>query len=142
VSKKDKVAEVLRQLLQIDHEKLQQRYLVHYESKMGPRFSSDTWSAPWQAQDDARNFEADGYRARVMRVTVADDGRPVAEWMDWPDHGLYRVFWKSGGSSLASIGVTSDGGRWLAPINWVKPSDDFIEWDRIDRLERIHVDPE
>ena len=26
--------------------------------------------------------------------------------------------------------------------NWVKPSEKFTEWDRIDRLERIHVDPE
>lgn len=121
----------------MSNDALQQRYLVHYESKMGPRFSSDVCSTPWQAQEDARGFEADGYPARVMRVTVSGDGQPVAEWMDWPDHGLYRVFWKSGGSSLAAVGVTNDGGRWLAPINWIKPSTNFTEWDRIDHLERI-----
>lgn len=54
-----------------------------------------------------------------------------------PKHGLYRVYWKSGGTSLAAIGVTYDGGRWLAPINWTKPSIVFTEWDRIDKLERV-----
>jgi hypothetical protein len=33
-------------------------------------------------------------------------------------HGVYRVFWKSGGSSLASVGSTYDGTRWMAPTNW------------------------
>lgn len=32
--------------------------------------------------------------------------------------GLYEIFWKSGGSSLASIGNLHDGVRWIAPINW------------------------
>lgn len=121
----------------IDHAKLQQRYLVHYQSKMGPRFGIDVWSTPWQAQWDARGYEKDGMSARVMRVTVNDEGSPVAEWMDWPNNGLYRVYWKSGGTSLAAIGVTDDGGRWLAPINWLKPSVVFTEWDRIDKLERV-----
>ena len=32
--------------------------------------------------------------------------------------GLYEIFWKSGGSSLASVGNMYDGIRWIAPINW------------------------
>lgn len=32
--------------------------------------------------------------------------------------GLYEIFWKSGGSSLASVGNLSDGVRWIAPVNW------------------------
>jgi hypothetical protein len=32
--------------------------------------------------------------------------------------GLYEIFWKSGGSSLASVGNLHDGTRWIAPINW------------------------
>lgn len=123
--------------LHIDHAKLQTRYLVHYDSPSGPRFSSEVHNSPWQAQRDARLFIADGFPARIMRVTVGDDGQPAAEWIDWPQHGLYRVFWKSGGSSLAAIGVTDDGGRWLAPINWTKPSVAFTEWDHIERLERV-----
>ena len=31
---------------------------------------------------------------------------------------IYEVFWKSGGSSVASIGFTYDGTRWIAPTNW------------------------
>mgnify|MGYP003658827111 CR=1 FL=1 len=36
--------------------------------------------------------------------------------------GIYRVDWKDGGNSLAAVGVTSDGHRWLAPANWVAPN--------------------
>ena len=32
--------------------------------------------------------------------------------------GLYEIFWKSGGSSLAAIGNLHSGNRWIAPINW------------------------
>ena len=35
--------------------------------------------------------------------------------------GLYKIWWKSGGCSLASIGQDSDGNRWLAPTNWTFP---------------------
>ncbi|MHA2279531.1 MAG: hypothetical protein ACXAC5_01380 [Promethearchaeota archaeon] len=51
--------------------------------------------------------------------------------------GLYRVFWRSGGSSLASVGITADGGRWLAPINWVAPTVDQSHWAEVVRLEHI-----
>ena len=33
--------------------------------------------------------------------------------------GLYEIFWKSCGSSLASVGNTREGIRWLAPCNWL-----------------------
>jgi hypothetical protein len=33
-------------------------------------------------------------------------------------HGLYRIFWKEGGSSLAALGSTHSGRRWIAPCNW------------------------
>jgi len=32
--------------------------------------------------------------------------------------GLYKVYWKGGGSSLAAIGMTIDGKNWIAPTNW------------------------
>lgn len=44
--------------------------------------------------------------------------------------GLYRIFWKSGGSSLASIGMLENGRRWIAPCNWVTPAIDS-EADRV-----------
>jgi hypothetical protein len=37
-------------------------------------------------------------------------------------HGAYRVYWKSGGSSVATIGSTYDGGRWIACANWINPA--------------------
>ncbi len=33
-------------------------------------------------------------------------------------HGLYKIYWFSGGSSLAAIGSLHDGTRWIAPCNW------------------------
>jgi hypothetical protein len=33
--------------------------------------------------------------------------------------GLYWVNWKDGGQSLAAVGQTADGKRWLAPCNWL-----------------------
>lgn len=32
--------------------------------------------------------------------------------------GVYRVHWKSGGKSVAAMGMMHDGTRWLAPANW------------------------
>jgi len=37
-------------------------------------------------------------------------------------NGLYTVYWKGGGSSLASIGTTPTGKKWIAPVNWVSGS--------------------
>ena len=31
--------------------------------------------------------------------------------------GLYKIYWKTGEYSYATVGVLPDGGRWLAPIN-------------------------
>ena len=39
-------------------------------------------------------------------------------------YGLYRVWWKSeAGASLAAVGVTINGERWLACCNWTQPAD-------------------
>lgn len=39
--------------------------------------------------------------------------------------GLYIISWNNcDGPSIASIGVTVDGGRWIAPDNWVLPATD------------------
>lgn len=43
------------------------------------------------------------------------------------DHGLYEVFWKEGGSSLAAVGSLYNGDRWLAPCNWT--SENQITFD-------------
>jgi hypothetical protein len=49
-------------------------------------------------------------------------------------NGIYRIYWKSGGSSLASVGVTFNGGRWLAPINWVSPTEKQEVWESVKKV--------
>lgn len=34
-------------------------------------------------------------------------------------HGLYILYWKTGGYSLASVGSDASGRRWFAPTNWI-----------------------
>lgn len=45
--------------------------------------------------------------------------------------GIYRIFWKTGGSSLASVGCDKDGKRWLAPTNWLLANNvDLTNWHK------------
>ena len=53
--------------------------------------------------------------------------------------GAYRVYWTSGGTSIASIGVTNDGTHWLEPENWVQPVLDGSYWDKVDHVELIEA---
>jgi hypothetical protein len=64
----------------IDHDKLQQRYLVYYESGGGSRFATGVDPYEHIAREHAGWFIADGFPARVMKVTV-EDGEPVARWV-------------------------------------------------------------
>lgn len=34
--------------------------------------------------------------------------------------GLYKIYWKSGGSSHAAVGIANNGDRWIAGTNWVE----------------------
>ena len=53
--------------------------------------------------------------------------------------GIYKIHWKSGGSSIASIGVMKNGDRWLAPTNWVEPDTSGTSWKNIDRMEKLRI---
>lgn len=55
--------------------------------------------------------------------------------------GLYRVYWKDGGFSLAAVGMLENGDRWLAPVNWVHPTENQDVWEKVLRLEKIEVGP-
>lgn len=55
-------------------------------------------------------------------------------------HGLYRVYWKSGGSSLASVGSFASGQRWFAPTNWISLVTEESAarlWKSIKRVESL-----
>lgn len=77
---------------------------------------------------DCIEFVLDPY-ARVDEKTDFDPSTVVP--------GIYRIYWKDGGESLAAVGVKKDGARWLAPTNWVEPSDDIMNWMSVDRIDRV-----
>lgn len=64
------------------------------------------------------------------------------------EHGVYRVFWKESekeGYSVAAIGSTHDGTRWIAPTNWVagNPNNPCSEskyvWNMVSYVELIET---
>ena len=58
-------------------------------------------------------------------------------------NGVYRVFWKDGGASVAAIGRLYDGDVWMAPCNWTHPIPDGIastsHWTKADRVVLIEA---
>lgn len=55
-------------------------------------------------------------------------------------NGLYRLFWKSGGVSLAAVGSLHDGTKWFAPTNWTAKEPDGVtstNWRIVDRVEKL-----
>lgn len=56
-------------------------------------------------------------------------------------NGLYVIYWKSGGSSLAAVGILHNGERWYAPTNWTNKSTDGIacsKWSGVERVKLIN----
>lgn len=51
--------------------------------------------------------------------------------------GVYQINWKSGGFSIAAVGVMPNGSRWLAPLNWVMPGTISNVIEDIDSMEFI-----
>jgi hypothetical protein len=51
--------------------------------------------------------------------------------------GLYRIYWKSGGTSVAAVGMVENGNRWLAPTNWTHPTEDKKTWASVSRVVLI-----
>jgi hypothetical protein len=50
--------------------------------------------------------------------------------------GIYRIKWKSGRSSIAAIGQSESGDRWIAPCNWAEP-DLKPNWTAVVSIELI-----
>jgi len=56
------------------------------------------------------------------------------------EHGLYRIHWKDGGTSLASVGSDASGRRWFAPTNWITVP--WFDWCVIHHLIRLDLSSE
>lgn len=53
--------------------------------------------------------------------------------------GLYRIHWKSGGSSLAAVGHLVDGEAWFAPTNWATNSINRIGWTEWKMVKAVEI---
>lgn len=55
--------------------------------------------------------------------------------------GLYKLYWNSGGFSLAAVGMLHDGTKWFAPTNWTAELY-FVtstDWRKVKKAELIMV---
>jgi Lar family restriction alleviation protein len=61
--------------------------------------------------------------------------------------GLYRIHWKTGGSSLAAVGMDHSGARWMAASNWTcaeikSPAAPLVghPWAEVEYLEPLSAE--
>lgn len=107
----------------------------------------DRGEAVFQISLAERRHPADVREDILKLATEPQDPPPdLAEQMRHRQLGVYRLFWKTGGCSVASVGMTYDGTRWFAPANWTTGSADAslatvvsTDWGRVDRVELIEV---
>lgn len=54
--------------------------------------------------------------------------------------GVYHLFWRSGGSSVAAVGQLDDGTLWYAPANWTSHNPHAIastDWSLVSHASLI-----
>jgi hypothetical protein len=81
------------------------------------------------------DFNGNEFRLLFTKIQPKED--PVFDPQDLK-HGVYRIYWKDGGSSVASVGSTSDGTRWYQPSNWIS-EEVCTSWSRVERVELIET---
>lgn len=64
-----------------------------------------------------------------------EDDEPKWELRHGMRHGVYRIYWKCGGSSVASVGFDKTGWNWFAPANWCGGVPCF-DWSKV-RKEKL-----
>ena len=59
-------------------------------------------------------------------------------------HGMYTIYWKEGGASLAAVGSLANGTRWMAPTNWVnwQMESNAMKscWRKVRTVEKLNYD--
>ena len=64
------------------------------------------------------------------------------------EHGVYRIFWKEGGTSVAAIGSKTNGDRWICPSNWTgqkgraTDTTDRATWENVKSVDLIALQHE
>lgn len=51
--------------------------------------------------------------------------------------GLYRIYWMSGGLSVAAVGIDEHGKNWVAPTNWLRPWHAEYQYDMWDHIDHV-----
>jgi len=54
------------------------------------------------------------------------------------EHGLYKIWWKSGGTSVAAVGSGMSGDRWIAPTNWIDAGITDHCWRDVKKVKLLH----
>ncbi|ACU71919.1 hypothetical protein Caci_3010 [Catenulispora acidiphila DSM 44928] len=77
-----------------------------------------------------------------LRVPAITEEADLGKQMRHRALGAYRLFWKSGGSSVAVVGQLYSGARWYACANWTSPDAERVglvgtDWSLIERVEEI-----
>lgn len=52
-------------------------------------------------------------------------------------NGVYRIYWTTGGKSVASIGRNRSGKLWICPANWIS-GPVYLE-DVFNRIETVQL---
>jgi hypothetical protein len=97
------------------------------------------------AIDQETTTELRAESRRLNDILVGKDVGMTKEQIQELPLGLYRVHWTEsagGGTSLAAVGQTDNGDRWLAPVNWVFPTAKQDVWASIERMEPLNIDDE
>lgn len=99
---------------------------------------------------DAAKDAAQADHEKLISAEVRDrfdtSGQPPSQKAARLSPGLYRMFWKSGGTSDVAVGMTSNGDNWIAPTNWIAPAMIYdieaTSWADVERLERVEPKPD
>jgi len=75
------------------------------------------------------------------RDAADEASRPdLAEQMKSRPTGVYRLFWRSSGCSVAAVGMLTDGSRWYSPANWSGADPAGVvstDWSRVKQADLI-----
>jgi hypothetical protein len=92
--------------------------------KLGAALNSEDFAVKDHALLDAIE------EIRVYRESYTLDPAKISKL------GVYRIFWKVGGSSVASVGQMNDGAKWFAAANWTNTTVS-TDWTFVDRIELL-----